>query len=173
MKAWRRRQERKRRERDARELQVRRAAFAVVREIAEPLIVAGLAELRELELELPGPSDDSVPVLVLDPLRHNAAKIEVGVMTSAWVDLSVGPKGEAGGANCEIDTDDGWDAKLRAYILAVIDGRYIDRIYRRRLGEVWDMVFDLADGERAEGRLNLSGAGYGKEPGEYRYAPYA
>jgi hypothetical protein len=169
---WRNWRARRRAEKERESEHVRARTWAIFREVANPLVAEGLARLTcPTSTEGPWEGAALTQCVALDPAREGPAPVWVEPVGNAYINLAVGEP-FPGGATYELLIEDGWEDELRACLEAVVDGRYRDRVYRGRLGDVWEMVFDLPEGERIYSHHDLSGSGYGTEPGEYSYAPY-
>jgi hypothetical protein len=163
---WRQYRARRRAEKERESQRIQERTWAIFREVTDPLVADGLAHLsRPLTEENHGRAPSS-RCAALDPVRDGCAAVWVEPVGTSWINLAVGEP-FPGGAVYELDISEGWEDELRSCLQAVVDGRYRDRIYEARLGEVWEMIFELPGEERVIGRQDLSGSGYDTEPREY------
>jgi hypothetical protein len=146
--------------------------WVIFREIADPLVAEGLGRLSWPTLEADaGEGAERSRCAALDPVREGCAPVWVEPVGTSWINLAVGDT-FPGGAVYELVIEEGWPDELRACLQAVVDGRYRDRVSTGRVGELWEMIFELPGEERVVSRRDLTGRGYDTKPGEHTYAPY-
>ena len=127
---------RRRHRQDAREQHVRERTAAILRQVAQPLVEAGLARLEwepnADEVERQG-AWDLIPV--------NPAAAQVRVWPEPYiVTLNVGP--DLSGH--EILTQKSWEGSLRGCLEAIVEGRYTESTEPGRLSKL-TMTFEITD----------------------------
>jgi hypothetical protein len=141
---FRRREDRRRAELDARAPWVREQAFEVVRDLAAPLVETGRARLDWTALN---PKDDWLAdgKVALVPTNPAAASVEVFPAPSL-VTMLVGPRGNS--HELVVDDEGWWRRELRVCLEALVNGRYRESASPGRVSrQVVTMTFELPDGD--------------------------